>query len=44
VATSPEYGSCYAESLEAKLQRAPELLDPIEDLTILDNIRTCSRA
>jgi len=36
VATSPEYGSCYAESLEAKLQRAPELLDPIEDLTILD--------
>jgi len=36
VATSPEYGSCYAESLEAKLQRAPELLNPIEDLTILD--------
>jgi len=36
VATSPEYGSCFAESLEAKLQRAPELLVPIEDLTILD--------
>jgi GAF domain-containing protein len=36
VAASPEYGSCFAENLEAKLQRAPELLEPIEDLTILD--------
>ena len=36
VAASPEYGSCFAEGLEAKLQRAPELLKPIEDLTVLD--------
>ncbi len=31
-----EYGSCMAEGLEARLQRAPELLDPIEDLSVLE--------
>ncbi len=31
IAANLEYGSCLAESLEARLQRAPELLDPIED-------------
>jgi hypothetical protein len=36
VAVSPEYGTRLAESIEAKLERAPELLEPIEDLTILD--------
>jgi len=36
VAASLEYGSCLVEGLEAKLQSAPELLEPIEDLTILD--------
>ncbi len=36
VAANPEYGSCLVEGLEAKLQRAPELLEPIEDLTVLD--------
>ena len=36
VAATLEYGSCLAESLEAKLQRTPELLDPIEDLSVLD--------
>jgi len=36
VAANLEYGSCLVEGLEAKLQRAPELLEPIEDLTILD--------
>jgi hypothetical protein len=36
VATNPGYGSCIAEGLEEMLQRAPELLEPIEDLTILD--------
>ena len=36
VSASPEYGSCLAEGLEAKLQGAPELLEPIEDLTVLD--------
>ena len=36
VAAGLEYGSCLVEGLEAKLQRAPELLEPIEDLTVLD--------
>jgi len=36
VAANIEYGSSVAESLEAKLKRAPELLEPIEDLTVLD--------
>jgi GAF domain-containing protein len=36
VAANTEYGSCLAETLEAKLQRAPELLEPIEDLRVLD--------
>jgi GAF domain-containing protein len=36
VAVSPEYGTRLAESIEAKLERAPELLEPIEDITILD--------
>jgi hypothetical protein len=36
VSASPEYGSYLAEGLEAKLQGAPELLEPIEDLTVLD--------
>jgi GAF domain len=35
VAASPEYGNCLAEGLEARLQGAPELLEPIEDLTVL---------
>ncbi len=36
VAANLDYGSCLAEGLEAKLQRAPELLEPIDDLTVLD--------
>jgi hypothetical protein len=36
VAANLEYGSCLVEGLEVKLQRAPEILEPIEDLTILD--------
>jgi hypothetical protein len=36
VAASPEYGTCLAEGLEERLKRAPELLEPIEDLTVLD--------
>ena len=36
IAATLEYGSCLAEGLEARLQRAPELLEPIEDLTVLD--------
>jgi hypothetical protein len=36
VAANLEYGSCLAEGLESKLQRAPELLDRIQDLTVLD--------
>ncbi len=36
VAAKLEYGNCLIEGLEAKLQRAPELLEPIEDLTVLD--------
>jgi hypothetical protein len=36
VAANLEYGSCLAEGLEAKLRKAPELLEPIEDLTVLD--------
>ena len=36
VAAKLEYGSCLIEGLEAKLQRAPELLEPIEDLSVLD--------
>ncbi len=36
VAATLEHGSCLAEDLEAKLERAPELLYPIEDLTVLD--------
>ncbi|MBP1741258.1 MAG: hypothetical protein H6Q48_3551 [Deltaproteobacteria bacterium] len=36
VAANLEYGSCLAEGLESKLQRTPELLEPIEDLTVLD--------
>ena len=36
VAAGLEYGSCLVEGLEAKLERAPELLDPIENLTVLD--------
>ena len=31
-----EHGSCIAQGLEEKLQKAPELLEPIEDLTVLD--------
>jgi len=36
VAANLEHGSCLVEGLEAKLQKAPELLEPIEDLTVLD--------
>ena len=36
VAAGFEHGSCLAEGLEAKLQKAPELLEPIEDLIVLD--------
>jgi len=36
VAASLEYGSCLTEALEAKLQTAPELLEPIEDLSVLE--------
>ena len=36
VAGNIEYGSYLAEGLEAKIQRAPELLEPIEDLAVLD--------
>ena len=36
VAANPEYGSHLMEGLEAELQKAPELLEPIEDLTVLD--------
>ena len=36
VAANLEYGSCLAEGLESKLQRTPELLEPIEDLAVLD--------
>ena len=36
VAGNIEYGSCLAEGLEAKIQRAPELHEPIEDLAVLD--------
>ena len=36
VAANLEHGSCLVEGLEAKLQKAPELLESIEDLTVLD--------
>ncbi len=36
VAANLEHGSCLVEGLEAKLQKAPELLESIEDLIILD--------
>jgi hypothetical protein len=36
VAAGPEYGNCLVEGLDAKLEKAPELIEPIEDLTILD--------
>lgn len=36
VAANLEHGSCLVEGLEAKLQKAPELHEPIEDLTVLD--------
>jgi hypothetical protein len=36
VAANLEHGSCLVEGLEAKLQKASELLEPIEDLTVLD--------
>jgi len=36
VAANLEHGSCLVEGLEAKLQKAPELIEPIEDLTVLD--------
>jgi hypothetical protein len=36
VAANLEHGSCLVEGFEAKLQKAPELLEPIEDLTVLD--------
>jgi len=36
VAANLEHGSCLVEGLEAKLQKAPELLEPIEDLIVLD--------
>lgn len=36
VAAKPEYGGCLSEGLEARLQRAPELFEPIEDLSLLD--------
>ena len=36
VAGNIEYGSCLAEGLEAKIQRASELHEPIEDLAVLD--------
>ena len=36
VAANLEHGTCLAEGLEARLQRAPEVLEPIEDLTLLD--------
>ena len=36
VAGNIEYGSYLAKGLEAKIQRAPELLEPIEDLAVLD--------
>jgi hypothetical protein len=35
VAASSEYGSCFAEGLEERLKKAPELLEPIEDLAVL---------
>jgi hypothetical protein len=36
VAAGFEHGSCIAQGLEEKLQKAPELLEPMEDLTVLD--------
>src|SRR4030042_6365889 len=36
VAANLDYGSCLAEGLQSKLQSSPELLEPIEDLTVLD--------
>jgi hypothetical protein len=36
VAAKLEYGSYLIEGLEEKLQRAPELFEPIEDLSVLD--------
>ncbi len=36
IAASTQYGTCLVEGLEAKLQKAPELLEPMEDLSILD--------
>jgi hypothetical protein len=36
VAAKLDYGSCLIEGLEAKLQKAPELLEPVEDLSVLD--------
>ncbi|RJR50631.1 MAG: GAF domain-containing protein [Desulfobacteraceae bacterium] len=36
VAADPEYGTCLTDGLQWKLEKAPELLDPIEDISILD--------
>jgi len=36
VAANPDFGSYLTQGLEAELQKAPELLEPMEDLTALD--------
>jgi hypothetical protein len=36
VSSDPEYGTCLTGGLQGKLEKAPELLQPIEDLSILD--------
>jgi len=35
IAANPEYGRSLTEGIEAKLQNAPELLEPMEDLSVL---------
>jgi hypothetical protein len=36
VAADPEYGTCMTEGFQGRLEKAPELLEPIEDFSILD--------
>jgi hypothetical protein len=44
VATDPEYGTCLTEGFQGRLEKAPELLEPIEDLSILDRHQGLLRA